>query len=106
MTMKEMSAGQLVEKFEIALTPEGTQIKVARGKSLYPAAIQILKDRKAEIINYLTEMEEEGFGSHGYDADEDIERDWDAEAQAERTKWAEDDAYRATHPLKPAVKVQ
>jgi hypothetical protein len=62
MKMRDMSTEALITKFEITLTIDGERINIPHGQSLYPAAIAILKSRKDEIMNYLLDEEEDGFG--------------------------------------------
>lgn len=62
MTMREMSTEQLITKFQICLNIPGDKITIPNGKKLYPGAVAILKSRKQEILNYLLDEEEDGFG--------------------------------------------
>ncbi len=57
MKMKEMTASELIYKFRITLEDD-SHIRVPA--KLYPAALNILKQRKNEILAVLHELKEEG----------------------------------------------
>lgn len=57
MKMRDMSAAELIYKFRITLEDD-THIRVPA--KLYPAALNILKQRKEEILAVLKDLKSEG----------------------------------------------
>ena len=75
--MREMSAYEIVKKFQIQLCSDGKNMYVPHAERMYAGMRKILMERKPEIIAHLWSEHREGFGPgmYGDTSDEDASQE-------------------------------
>ena len=61
-SLREMSAYEIVKKFQIQLCSDGKNMYVPHADRLYAGARNILAEKKPDIIAHLRNEHQEGFG--------------------------------------------